>query len=74
MTTKEIIKTLGGPALVAGRIGIRPQAVSLWAIKDQIPAQRVPELERIAKSLGKPIRAEDMRPDIDWSVLRGGRD
>jgi DNA-binding transcriptional regulator YdaS (Cro superfamily) len=74
MTVKDIIKSLGGPALIAGRIGIRPQAISLWAIKGRIPAQRVPQLERMARELGKPIRAEQMRPDIDWGVLRGLRD
>lgn len=71
MTVREIIQTLGGPAAIGRRIGVRGQAVSLWAINDRIPADRVPELERLARELDLPVRAEDMRPDIDWGVLRG---
>ena len=74
MTTAEIIKTLGGPAHLGRQLGIRGQAVSLWIRADRIPVDRVPQLERIARDIGAPVRAEQMRPDIDWSVLRGGRD
>lgn len=70
MTAKDIIQALGGPAAIAKRLGVRPQAVSIWAMKNRIPADRVPELERIARERGAPVRAEHMRNDIDWSVLR----
>ena len=70
MQTKEIIHALGGPAAIARRFGVRSQAVSLWGINDRIPAERVPELERLARELGVAVRAEHMRPDLDWSVLR----
>lgn len=72
MTTKEIIQALGGPTLVARRLGVRSQAVSLWSASDRIPAERVPELELMARELGAPVRAEQMRPDVNWSVLRSG--
>lgn len=67
---KEIIQALGGPSAVGRRLGVRPQAVSLWVVNDRIPADRVPELERLARELGVPVRAEQLRSDIDWSVLR----
>ena len=72
MTAKEIIQALGGPTRVGHRLGIRSQAVSLWGKTDRIPAERVPELELLARELGSPVRAEQMRPDVDWWVLRGG--
>jgi len=70
MDTQTIIATLGGPAAIARDLGIRCQAVSLWARKGRIPAERVPALEDRARKLGAAVRAEDMRPDIDWSPLR----
>lgn len=72
MDTHTIIRQLGGPAAIARSLGIRGQAVSLWARAGRIPAERVPALEARARSLGLAIAAEDMRPDIDWSPLRTG--
>jgi len=70
MKATTIIKRLGGPAAIAARLGIRSQAVSLWGAKNRIPAERVPQLERLATELGVPLRAEQMRRDIDWAALR----
>lgn len=70
MTIKEILTRLGGPAAIARHLGVTSQAVSLWAIKQRIPADRVPALEALARAAGLPIRAEHMRPDIEWSALR----
>lgn len=70
MDTLDIIRELGGPVLLAKRLGIRSQAISLWTRKNRIPAERVPQLERLAIEVGSPIRAETMRPDIDWGVFR----
>lgn len=70
MTVKDVIEALGGPASVGRLFGINGQAVSLWALKGRIPAERVPTLERRARELGVPLRAEDMRPDVEWSALR----
>lgn len=70
MDTHTIIAKLGGPAAVARALGIRCQAVSLWARKGRIPLQRVPALERRALEIGADVRAEHMRPDIDWSAMR----
>lgn len=71
MNVSEIIRKLGGPVRVGRQLGIRSQAVSLWIRADRIPAGRVPQLERMAREHGTDVRAEDMRPDIEWSVLRG---
>jgi len=73
MTTREIIQRFGGPVKLAALLGIRSQAVSLWGSKGSIPVARVPQLERIARGLRLGLRAEQMRPDVDWSALRGRR-
>lgn len=70
MEINKIIKELGGPVTLAKHLGIRSQAVSLWVAKNRIPAERVPQLERLAIEVGSQIRAETMRPDIDWGVFR----
>lgn len=70
MNVRSIIAALGGPAAVGRHCGVRSQAVSLWAIKNRIPADRVPQLEAWARKCGVAVRAEDMRPDLDWAVLR----
>ena len=71
MNVSEIVKSLGGPVSIGRQLGIRSQAVSLWIRKDRIPADRVPQLERLARQLGSDVRAEQMRPDIEWAVIRG---
>jgi DNA-binding transcriptional regulator YdaS (Cro superfamily) len=66
MTTRDIIKKLGGPVSVGWYLGINSQAVSHWSSKDRIPAARVPELMRLCNKLGVRVTPKQMRPDIDW--------
>lgn len=73
MKTKDVITLLGGTTKIGKAMGISSQAVSLWIRTNSIPLKRIPALERLAKEKGLPIRAEDMRSDIDWSALREGR-
>lgn len=70
MTVREIIAALGGPAVVGRYLGLSSQAVSLWASKG-VPAGRVPALVALGRELGVGVRAEDLRPDLDWAALRG---
>jgi len=72
MTVKDIIKNIGGPVAVSRRLGIRSQAVSLWIRANRIPVDRVPTLERMCRELGLNVRAEHMRPDVDWAAIRNG--
>lgn len=71
MNAKEIITKLGGPTIVAASLGITSQAISLWASKNKIPAERCPELELLSQGT---IKCEEMRPDVKWWVLREKRD
>jgi DNA-binding transcriptional regulator YdaS (Cro superfamily) len=34
----------------------------------QVPAERCPAIERATDGV---VRCEDLRPDVDWGVLRG---
>lgn len=70
MKTAQIIKLLGGPAAVGSALGIRGQAVSQWVSKGYVPVGRVPGLVRMAKRLRLRLRAEQVRPDIDWAAVK----
>ena len=66
MTTRDIIRKLGGPVYVGWYLGINSQAVSHWSSKNRIPVARVPELMRLCNKLGVRVTPKQMRPDIDW--------
>ena len=42
--------------------------ISQWSLgRRQVPAERCPDIERVT---GGAVTCEDLRPDVDWSVLR----
>ena len=58
----------GGEAQLAHALGISRQAVHGWVHGDRrIPAERCPQIERLTAGL---VRAEELRPDVEWDVLR----
>ena len=66
MTTfDKIISHFGGKSALAKKFELTPWAVSKW--EKRIPAERCPDIEEMSQ--GK-FRCEDMRPDINWAVLR----
>jgi len=69
MTMKQTFAALGGPTKIGQALGIRPQAVSLWVIRNQIPFERIPSLISIGKSQGIELTPEDLRSDVDWDAL-----
>ena len=59
---------LGGAAKLAHAIGVTPPMVYQWASGlRQVPAERCIQIERATDGA---VRCEELRPDIDWSVLR----
>lgn len=43
--------------------------ISQWSLgRRQVPAERCPDIERVT---GGDVTCEDLKPDVDWSVLRG---
>lgn len=71
MENKAISKAcavLGGQAMLARAIGVSPPTVNQWCKGIRpVPAERCPAIERVT---GGTVRCEDLRPDVDWSVLR----
>jgi len=63
---KLAITIIGGRKKVADLFAIAPQAVSQWRI-GSVPADRCPAIERATRGI---VRCEQLRPDIDWAVLR----
>ena len=71
MSTEKIIdayKQVGGQAVLAREIGASPAFVYQWATgRRSVPAEFCPKIERATHGA---IRCEELRPDIEWSVLR----
>ena len=59
-----------GAASYLGRaLGAAPSLISLWASGErQVPAERCPAIERLTRGA---VTCEELRPDVDWAVLRG---
>lgn len=59
----------GGQAKLARALGVKPPTVNQWTNGDRpVPAERCPQIEQLTKG---SIRCEDLRPDVNWAVLRG---
>lgn len=60
---------LGGLSALARAIKVTPPTVHQWVSGHrQIPVLRCLDIERATNGA---VRCEDLRPDVDWSVLRG---
>lgn len=65
----KAIEVIGGPSRTAALLSVTPQAVCFWRDgKRAFPADHCPTIER---ATGGAVRCEDLRPDVDWAVLRG---
>ncbi|EAX3299503.1 helix-turn-helix domain-containing protein [Salmonella enterica subsp. enterica serovar Muenchen] len=66
---KHACESIGGQAFMSRCLGVTPPTINQW-IKGvrQIPAERCPEIE---KATGGAVTCEELRPDVDWSYLRG---
>lgn len=63
---KRVFHIVGGKSALARHFGITPWAVSKWQ-ESGVPADRCPDIEVLTKGL---VTCEQLRPDINWSVLR----
>lgn len=63
----QAIKLMGGVAETVRKLGLNGHATVYQWRKTRIPAERCPTIERATGGL---VRCEDLRPDIEWSVLR----
>jgi len=60
------IEAAGNAHRLAKGIKVPPQSVIFWRDGDrEIPAEYCPRIEALTG-----VRCEDLRPDVQWSVLR----
>ncbi len=70
---KIACKTVGGGGVLASKIGVSASAITQWQLDEgdrffrKVPAERCPQIEHATGGL---VRCEDLRPDVQWSVLR----
>ena len=65
---QKAIDIVGSATALAAGLDLTKGAVSQW--KDEgrkIPAEHCPTIEKMTNG---QIRCEDLRPDVDWGVLR----
>jgi len=62
---QRAIEKAGGITALAKTLGLSGHAVIYqWGI-NQVPAAKCPDIEAITG-----VRCEELRPDVNWSVLR----
>lgn len=69
MAARRAIELLGGVVRAARALNVkggRHQTVQAW-LKSRVPAEYCPTIER---ETGGAVRCEELRPDIEWHVLR----
>ncbi len=65
---RQAADQVGGVTEMAKKLGVSTQAVYQWIRGErQVPAERCPQIERLTAG---GIRCEQIRPDVEWSVLR----
>lgn len=70
VAAERAITALGGPVRAAQALGVkRYQTVQSW-IRNRVPAEYCPLIERATKEQGRAISCEELRPDVAWDVLR----
>ncbi|OCG56968.1 Cro/Cl family transcriptional regulator [Gilliamella sp. Nev5-1] len=60
-------KGRGGISRLAKHFGITSWAVSRWQYV-AVPAERCPDIEFLTDG---QVTCEELRPDVNWSVIRG---
>jgi len=64
---EKAAEILGSQSALARAVRVTPAAVTCWIVRGAIPAEHCPAIERATNGA---VRCEDIRPDVDWAVLR----
>ena len=64
---RTAIQICGSQALVAKACGVSQPTVFKWLSGGKMDVKHIPE---IIKATEGKVRAEDLRPDVDWAVIR----
>jgi len=68
---KHAAHLTGGTTALANLLNIKPPTVSQWLTGiRRVPAEQCPRIERLTDGL---VCCEDLRPDVDWAILRRPR-
>lgn len=69
MSLNQAISHLGGQTALAHAVKVKQQQVWNWINRSggRVPAEHCPAIER---ATGGAVRCEDLRPDVEWAVLR----
>ena len=69
---EKAISAAGGLTRLAELIGQSPQTVSNWRNRSGgfPPVEHCPDIEKVTRDLGSPVLCEELRPEVNWAVLR----
>lgn len=63
---ERAIRAAGGNTKMARDLGLNGPAVVYQWTKNRVPADKCPDIEA-----RYGVRCEELRPDVNWAVLRG---
>ena len=63
---KIAIQICGSQALVAKACGVSQPTVFKWLSGEKMDVKHIPEIIKATKG---DVRAEDLRPDVDWETI-----
>lgn len=66
---RKAIDAAGSASALAAALGVSIQRLTNWTSRG-VPAEQCPAIERYTRQIGSPVTCEELRPDIDWGVLR----
>ncbi len=67
----DAAKALGSKSELARGIGLSKQGIHPYFHTDRpFPADYCPTVERLTEAAGKRVMCEQLRPDVEWGVLR----
>ena len=65
---ERVFEILGSQVALATALGVTKAAVGQWRGPGRkVPAEHCPVIERLTSGA---VRCEDLRPDVQWAVLR----
>lgn len=64
MEIKHVLDNAQHRAAIVAKFGVTQQALTNWKQRG-IPAEKCPDIEAITG-----VRCEELRPDVNWAVLR----
>lgn len=67
---EKAISGIGSQQILAKECGVSQQTVSLWLNGGKMDVKYIPA---IIKATEGKVRAEDLRPDVDWAVIYASR-